>query len=96
MSHCILRTKGAGHYDATIEAQHETSTVLRTDLTKVEDLLQPGGVFKQITAVGCRFDRGSVKNKEGRQFCHIYKAGCKCFQSVKGCSRVVQVRVCLF
>ena len=84
----------AGHYDATIEAQHKTSvgplgasTELHTDLTQVKDRLQPeAGVLEQITAVGCRCGRGSAKNKEGRQFCHIYKAGCKCFRSVKGCT----------
>ena len=84
---------GSGHYDATIEAQHETSlgplvasAVLHTDSTQVKDRLQPEGDLKQITAVGCRCGRGSAKNKEARQFCHIYKDGCKCFQSVKGCT----------
>ena len=81
---------GSGHYDATIEATSAgplvASTVLHTDSTQVEDHLQPEGVLEQITAVGCRCGRGSAKNKEGRQFCHIYKDGCKYFQSVKGCT----------
>lgn len=84
---------GSGHYDATMEAQHETSaaplvtfTVLHTDSHQVKDRLQPEGVLKQITAVGCRCGKGSAKNKEGRQFCHICKDGCKCFQSIKGCT----------
>ena len=84
---------GAGHYDAMIEAPHDPSaassieaTELCTESSQAKDYLQPEGVLDQITAVGCRCGRGSAKNKEGRQFCHIYKNGCKCFQSVKGCT----------
>ena len=60
------------------------STVLHADSN--QRLLQPEGVVKQITALGCRCGRGSAKNKEGRQFCLIYKNVCKCFRIVKGCT----------
>ena len=82
---------GAGHYDATIEAHHDPSAApsveaaeLRTETSQAKDYLQPEGVLDQITALGCRCGRGSAKNKEGRQFCYIYKERCKCFQTVKG------------
>ena len=60
---------GTGHYDAKIEAQHEpsvaplvASTVLHADSN--QRLLQPEGVVKQITSLGCRCGRGSAKKKE--------------------------------
>ena len=83
---------GSGHYDATVEAQHgnsaTTTSVLHseTDSNQDKDRMQPEGALKQITAGGCRCGRGSAKNKKGRQFCHIYRDKCKCFQSVKGCT----------
>lgn len=73
---------GAGHYDGTKEADHElpaapsiAATVSHTESCQVKDHLQPAGALDQVTGVGCRCGRGSTKNKEGRQFCHIYKDG---------------------
>ena len=37
-------------------------------------------------AVGCRRGRRNAKNKQERTFCGVYKDGCKCFQTIKGCT----------
>ena len=83
---------GAGHYDATIETHQEpialTSSPVTTPTTPglVEHHLPSETVHNQLAAVGCRCRRGNAKNKQERTFCRVYKDGCKCFQTTKGCT----------
>ena len=83
---------GAGHYEATIETHQEPialpSSVVTTPTTPglVEDHLPSENVHNQLAAVGCRCGRGNAKNKQERTFCRVYKDGCKCFQTIKGCT----------
>ena len=83
---------GVGHYDATIETHQEpialTSSMVTTPTTPglVEDHLPSENVRDQLAAVGCRCGRGNAKNKQERTFCRVYKDGCKCFQTIKGCT----------
>ena len=51
----------------------------------VEDHLSSENVHNQLAAVGCRCGRGDAKNKQERTFCRVYKDGCRCFQTIKGC-----------
>ena len=83
---------GAGHYDATIETHQEPIALLSSAVTTpttpglVEDHLLSENVHNQLAAVGCRCGRGNAKNKQERTFCRVYKDGCKCFQTIKGCT----------
>ena len=83
---------GAGHYDATIETHQEpialSSSAVTTPTTPglLKDHLPSENVHNQLAAVGCRCGKGNANNKQERTFFRVYKDGCKCFQTIKGCT----------
>ena len=91
---------GAGHYDATIETHQEpialpsSAVTMPTTPGLVEDHLPSENVHNQLAAVGFRCGRENGKNKQERTFCRVYKDGCKCFQTIKGCTSITSTCGC--
>ena len=99
---CIAYQRiGARHYDATIDNLQQPQESAESTCSSCTSYLTPPSSssshqnkqmscqFDKVptaTQVGCRCGRGSAKNKEARLFCCEYKDGCKCFQSITGCT----------